>query len=141
MKKNKDTKRREWEFNVMTLKEAMAWLDSKGIKYELCDTPVPVLANKANCGVPLGYAKPLDALSKHVDKDDSAKCGLIDSGGRGQQAIFINESGLYPSIVSSKLPQAKVFKRWVTSEVLLQIRQTSGSWRLSLGSRSASGVR
>ena len=41
MKKNKDTKRREWEFNVMTPEEAMAWLDSKGIRYELCDTPVP----------------------------------------------------------------------------------------------------
>ena len=74
----------------------------------------------------LGYAKPLDALSKHVDKDDSAKCGLIDSLGRKQSTIVINESGLYSLILSSKLPQAKAFKRWVTSEVLPQIRQTGG---------------
>ena len=72
----------------------------------------------------LGYAKPLDALSKHVDKDDSAKRGLIDSLGRKQSTIVINESGLYSLILSSKLPQAKAFKRWVTSEVLPQIRQT-----------------
>ena len=74
----------------------------------------------------LGYAKPLNALAIHVDKDDSLKQGLIDSKGRYQQAIFINESGLYSLILSSKLPQAKVFKRWVTSEVLPQIRQTGG---------------
>ena len=74
----------------------------------------------------LGYAKPLNALAIHVDKDDSLKQGLIDSKGRYQQAIFINESGLYSLILSSKLPQAKAFKRWVTSEVLPQIRQTGG---------------
>ena len=74
----------------------------------------------------LGYKKPLDAIAKHVDEDDSAKCGLIDSRGREQQAIFINESGLYSLVLSSKLPQAKDFKRWVTSEVLPQIRQTGG---------------
>ena len=72
----------------------------------------------------LGYSKPLNALSTHVDKDDSLKQGLIDSKGRYQQAIFINESGLYSLILSSKLPQAKAFKRWVTSEVLPSIRKT-----------------
>ena len=74
----------------------------------------------------LGYKKPLDALSKHVDEDDSAKCGLIDSMGREQEAIFINESGLYSLVLSSKLPQAKEFKHWVTAEVLPQIRKTGG---------------
>jgi len=74
----------------------------------------------------LGYAKPLNAIAMHVDEDDSLKWGLIDSKGRQQQAIFINESGLYALILSSKLPQAKAFKRWVTSEVLPQIRQTGG---------------
>ena len=74
----------------------------------------------------LGYSRPLDALSKHVEEDDSAKRGLIDSLGRKQQAIFINESGLYSLVLSSKLPQAKVFKHWVTSEVLPQIRKTGG---------------
>ena len=74
----------------------------------------------------LGYAKPLNALSTHVDEDDSLKQGLIDSKGRYQTAIFVNESGLYSLILSSKLPQAKAFKRWVTSEVLPQIRLTGG---------------
>ena len=74
----------------------------------------------------LGYSKPLDALSKHVEEDDSAKCGVIDSLGRKQQTIVINESGLYALILSSKLPQAKAFKHWVTSEVLPQIRKTGG---------------
>ncbi len=74
----------------------------------------------------LGYSKPLNAIAMHVDKDDSLKWGLIDSKGRKQQAIFINESGLYSLVLSSKLPQAKAFKRWVTSEVLPQIRKTGG---------------
>ena len=74
----------------------------------------------------LGYSKPLNAIAMHVDKDDSLKQGLIDSVGRVQQTILINESGLYSLILSSKLPQAKAFKRWVTSEVLPQIRKTGG---------------
>ena len=76
--------------------------------------------------IALGYTKPLNAIATHVDADDSLKQGLIDSKGRLQQAIFINESGLYSLVLSSKLPQAKEFKRWVTSEVLPQIRQTGG---------------
>jgi len=74
----------------------------------------------------LGYSKPLDALQRHIEEDDSVKHGLIDSRGRNQQTIFINESGLYSLILSSKLPQAKEFKRWVTSVVLPQIRKTGG---------------
>lgn len=71
----------------------------------------------------LGYAKPLNALAMHVDEDDSLKQGLIDSMGRTQETIFINESGLYSLILSSKLPTAKKFKHWVTSEVLPAIRK------------------
>lgn len=71
----------------------------------------------------LGYAKPLNALAAHVDEYDSLKQGLIDSMGREQGTIFINESGLYSLILSSKLPKAKEFKRWVTSEVLPSIRK------------------
>lgn len=72
----------------------------------------------------LGYAKPLNALATHVDEDDSLKQGLTDNLGRLQQTIFINESGLYSLILSSKLESAKRFKRWVTSEVLPAIRKT-----------------
>lgn len=71
----------------------------------------------------LGYAKPLNALATHIDEDDSLKQGLIDSMGRTQETILINESGLYSLILSSKLPNAKKFKRWVTSEVLPAIRK------------------
>ena len=71
----------------------------------------------------LGYSKPLDALARHIDEYDSVKHGLIDSMGRTQATIFINESGLYSLILSSKLPKAKEFKRWVTSEVLPSIRK------------------
>ena len=52
-----------------------------------------------------------------VDKDDVTRSYIIDSLGRKQQAIFINESGLYSLILSSKLESARRFKHWVTSEV------------------------
>ena len=73
----------------------------------------------------LGYSNVRDALSKHVDSEDKgvAKC---DTLGGAQKITLINESGLYSLILSSKLPQAKAFKRWVTAEVLPQIRKTGG---------------
>lgn len=74
----------------------------------------------------LGYAKPLNALATHIDEDDSLKQGLIDSMGREQNAIFINESGLYSLVLSSKLPTAKAFKRWITHDVIPSIRKTGG---------------
>ena len=66
----------------------------------------------------LGYDQPRKAVERHVDKDDGTKRTLIDSMGRKQRATFINESGLYALILSSKLPKAREFKHWVTSEVL-----------------------
>jgi anti-repressor protein len=72
----------------------------------------------------LGYAKPLNAIAQHVDKDDSLKQGLTDSLGRQQKTIFVNESGLYALIFGSKLESAQKFKRWVTSEVLPTLRKT-----------------
>ena len=74
----------------------------------------------------LGYSKPLNALSVHVEKDDSLKQGLTDSLGRKQETILINESGLYSLILSSKLKSAKRFKHWVTSEVLPSIHKSGG---------------
>lgn len=79
----------------------------------------------------LGYAKPLNALSTHVEKDDSLKQGLTDSLGREQETIFINESGLYALIFGSKLESAKRFKHWVTSEVLPAIRKT-GNYKIPM---------
>lgn len=71
----------------------------------------------------LGYAKPLNAIAVHVEEDDSLKQGLTDSLGREQETIVINESGLYSLILSSKLPRAKEFKRWVMHDVLPSIRK------------------
>ena len=71
----------------------------------------------------LGYAKPENALTTHVDGDDTLKQGVTDNLGRAQNTTLINESGLYSLILSSKLPKAKEFKRWVTSEVLPSIRK------------------
>ena len=69
----------------------------------------------------LGYTDTRKAIRMHVDDDDKGGDILSTPGGR-QQITIINESGLYALILSSKLPQAKEFKRWVTSEVLPQIR-------------------
>ena len=71
----------------------------------------------------LGYKKTENALIMHVDKDDTLKQGGVDRLGRKNHVVFINESGLYSLILSSKLESAKRFKRWVTSEVLPAIRK------------------
>mgnify|MGYP001119219717 CR=1 FL=1 len=70
----------------------------------------------------LGYANSSKALADHVDDEDKLNNESLSSlGQRG--GWLINESGLYSLILSSKLPQAKAFKRWVTSEVLPAIRK------------------
>lgn len=73
----------------------------------------------------LGYKNQRDALAKHVDDDDKgvAKCDTL--GGK-QDLTIINESGMYALVFGSKLPSAKRFKHWVTSEVLPTIRKTGG---------------
>ena len=73
----------------------------------------------------LGYSNTRDALNKHVDNEDKGTVAIRDTAYE-TRAVVINESGLYSLILSSKLPQAQAFKRWVTSEVLPQIRQTGG---------------
>ena len=75
----------------------------------------------------LGYKNPSNALQVHVDPEDKTTYPIQVSGSNYKSnTLFVNESGLYSLILSSKLPQAKAFKRWVTSEVLPQIRQTGG---------------
>lgn len=75
----------------------------------------------------LGYTNPSEALADHVDEEDKLNSKTLSSfnldlGQRG--GWLINESGLYSLVLSSKLPSAKKFKRWVTSEVLPSIRKT-----------------
>ena len=71
----------------------------------------------------LGYSRPDHAVNHHVDDEDKLMY-QIDTSGQNRQMLIINESGLYSLILSSKLPNAKKFKRWVTSEVLPEIRKT-----------------
>jgi len=71
----------------------------------------------------LGYKNQRDALAKHVDDEDKNSVAIRDGIQGNPNKVVINESGLYSLIVASKLPTAKVFKRWVTSEVLPTIRK------------------
>lgn len=77
----------------------------------------------------LGYSNARDALARAVDDEDKKVSGIPTPLRGVQEMTVINESGLYSLIMSSKLPSAKVFKRWVTSEVLPTIRQ-QGSYAI-----------
>lgn len=72
----------------------------------------------------LGYSNPQKAIRDHVDEEDKTLNESFTVN--GTMAVLINESGLYSLVLSSKLPNAKRFKRWVTSEVLPAIRKTGG---------------
>ena len=77
----------------------------------------------------LGYINTKDALAKHVDPEDKRQddgVAICDPMGREQHPTIINESGLYSLVLSSKLPTARKFRRWVTSEVLPSIRKKGG---------------
>ncbi|RHE82458.1 phage antirepressor Ant [Streptococcus anginosus] len=74
----------------------------------------------------LGYARGRKAVLDHVDAEDRDEVPFQDAIGRMQKTSIINESGLYSLILSSKLPQAKEFKRWITTEVLPSIRKNGG---------------
>ena len=74
----------------------------------------------------LGYKRPEDAMAQHLEIEDSVKHRVMDRNGKLRLTTFINESGLYSLILSSKLDSAKRFKHWVTSEVLPSIRKQGG---------------
>ena len=72
----------------------------------------------------LGYSNTKDALIRHVDNEDKREgVAFHDSIGREQFPVLINESGLYALVLSSKLPTAKAFKRWITHDVIPSIRK------------------
>lgn len=85
------------------------------------DLPLFVAIDVASA---LGFQKPSNAVSQHVDAEDLIKQEITDKLGRVQTVNCVNESGLYALIFGSKLDSAKRFKRWVTSEVLPAIRKT-----------------
>lgn len=64
-------------------------------------------------------------INRHVDEDDRCKIMIFD-GNQNKETIIINESGFYSLVLSSKMPRAKEFRRWVTAEILLTIRRTGG---------------
>ena len=89
----------------------------------------------------LGYSNSRKALNDHVDAEDKNTVTIRDGITRGNpNQTVINESGLYSLVLSSKLPSAKKFKRWVTSEVLPAIRKT-GSYNLPDFSNPAEAAR
>lgn len=73
----------------------------------------------------LGYKNPQEAIRTHVDPEDKGVSEILTPGGK-QSVPIINESGLYSLVLSSKLPGAKKFRRWVTGEVLPSIRKRGG---------------
>lgn len=73
----------------------------------------------------LGYQNGSRDINRHVDEEDRYKVMLFD-GNQNKEAIIINESGLYSLILSSKMPDAKKFKHWVTSEVIPSVRKNGG---------------
>lgn len=73
----------------------------------------------------LGYSNTKDALSRHVDEEDKRGSRFPTPSGE-QTMTFINESGLYSLVLSSKLPAAREFKRWITREVIPAIRKNGG---------------
>ena len=78
----------------------------------------------------LGYERATKAISDRVDKEDIDEVPIQDSIGRMQKTPIINESGVYALIFGSKLPNARKFKHWVTSEILPTIRKT-GSYSIT----------
>ncbi len=80
----------------------------------------PWFVGKDVAGV-LGYLDTSDALKRHIDEDDNLSRCFTDSG-QNRNMYIINESGLYSLIILSKLPTAKKFKHWITSEVLSSIQ-------------------
>lgn len=71
----------------------------------------------------LGYSNTRDALYKHVDEEDKDSVAIHDGKKGNPNQVVINESGMYSLVLSSKLPSARKFKRWVTSEVLPTIKR------------------
>lgn len=82
----------------------------------------PWLVGK-DVAVALGYAKPQNAIARHVEAEDQKVAPIQGTPGGEQEMLIINESGLYSLILSSKMPKAKAFKHWVTGEVLPAIRR------------------
>ena len=92
-------------------------------KVRTCQVNNQIMFVGKDVATALGYSNTSKAIQQHVDHEDKGTVAIRDTAYE-TRAVVINESGLYALILSSKLPQAKAFKRWVTSEVLPSIRKT-----------------
>lgn len=101
--------------------------ENKTVSVVMDDAGSPWFNANEICNV-LGYVNPRKAVADHIDAEDLQKLEVLGNGGK-QMANHINESGLYALIFGSTKPEAKRFKRWVTSEVLPSIRKTGGYQR------------
>lgn len=107
-------------------------LDENYIKFEahiihvIIDNDDKIWFNASEVALSLDYTYPKDAISNNVDKDDKIKLESINTSlkiKKHPHSIYINESGLYSLLLSSRLKKAKKFKRWITNEVLPSIRK------------------
>ena len=103
------------------MNEIMTWNFENSIVRTLTINNEPFFVGKDVAEI-LGYTRTADAIRAHVDGEDKG-VGKMQTPGGVQEMTGINESGLYSLILGSKLPSAKRFKRWVTSEVLPSIRK------------------
>ena len=109
----------EWRYNVNEIKIFENSMFGKVRTIEM--NGIPYFVGKDIAKI-LGYSRPDHAISNHVDDDDKLMY-QIDTSGQNRTMFIINESGLYSLVLSSKLPKAKEFKHWVTSEILPSIRR------------------
>lgn len=96
--------------------------ESTAVRVQVDDAGLPWFSASDVCSI-LGFGNSRQALESHVDLEDVQKLDTLTAGGR-QRQNHINESGVYALILGSRRPEAKRFKRWVTSEVLPSIRKT-----------------
>ena len=133
MAKESETSSRFKSQFIMT-KEILTFTSDVFGEIRTCQVNNQIMFVGKDVATALGYSNTRDALSKHVDAEDKGTVAIRDTAYE-TRVTLINESGLYSLILSSKLPQAKAFKRWVTAEVLPQIRKTGGY----IPTRDASG--
>ena len=96
--------------------------DQHPVRTVIDDLGEPWWVAKDICGV-LGHAKPSMAVAG-LDEDEVSKAYLVDARGCKQEMLIVSESGTYALIIRSNKPQAKLFRKWITSEVLPTIRKT-----------------
>ena len=124
MAKESETSSRFKSQFIMT-KEILTFTSDVFGEIRTCQVNNQIMFVGKDVATALGYSNTRDALSKHVDAEDKGTVAIRDTAYETRVTV-INESGLYALILSSKLPQAKAFKRWVTNVVLPQIRKTGG---------------